>query len=560
MTTTQQTLEQLSSAERLDAVEKILQGCSHLYSKGKLQREKLDAVMPVFMKLAEHDPYFLAHFLSYVITSTDNKDLKLVAAFVNSLSDADGTPFFAGSKYNKPNLRVVSQAALMDRAFDAKMIERFIEIAKIKQPLGTKHGHGKHLTSGMQTAIRKYIRYREANPRALEGIRKAAMTRRFRHLYQLMTMGPSFEAASILNWKQKGKEIRLADGSTETVRYWSQAERRYVPGPESINKKDFFNFKGLKDIEIAEKIRREKLSAIGALGALPEKISPVIAVAVLEQATGDQAVILREVFDSQGLLKHPEVMELFKQKIATAKTALDRVERINTAVDVEVTNVMKAAKAESRKREMGTAFGRVFVHIDVSSSMTSALALAKDYGSTIAECIPNPQENFYWGLFNAAPRILEAPKSFEKDAFHSALYGHHASGSTDLFACWDASRKLKCDLDIFITDSGHSGAYAQITDKILKAGTNVPKVIGIVQISGKGGYGTNAVADERNYENFKRAIEAGGLVVARINEDALRQSALVVQTLKQALFGKEALVEQILATTLLKLPAWYGSV
>jgi len=52
-----------------------------------------------------------------------------------------------------------------------------------------------------------------------------------------------------------------------------------------------------KEKEDAEKIRKEKLPPTGVIGALPDKISPVIAVSILEQASGNQAVILRELFD-----------------------------------------------------------------------------------------------------------------------------------------------------------------------------------------------------------------------------------------------------------------------
>lgn len=524
-TTQQETLGQLSSEERLNAVEQILAGCKHLYSKGKLQEDKLTAVLPVFMKLADEDPYFLAHFVSYVMKNSDDKDLKLVSVFVNSLSDADGTPFFVGSKYNKPNLRMISQAAIQDRAFDSKMIERILELANKKQALGKRYGIGTHLTSALRKAVEKYIRYREKNLKSLEGIRKAGMARRFRNLYRMIHIAPSVEAAGILKWPQKDGRV--------------------------IEKKNFFDFKGMSDIQIATKIRNERIPALGALGALPDRISPVIAVAILEQCTGDQAVILRETFDSQGLLKDKEVMSLYTMKISQARTALDRVERINTSIDEEVTKVLKEAKSESRKKEMGTGFGKVFMHIDVSGSMMAAVNTAKDFGATIAECIQNPEENFFWGLFNNDPRILAKPKSFEKDAFYASLYGVTANGGTDMMACYDAARKLGCDVDIFITDCGHNGQ--PIASKIASYGANKPKVIGIVQISSN-------TTDERNFEAVKRTIENAGIPVARISTDALKQSALVVQTLKQALVGKQALIDTILATPLLKLPEWYSAV
>ena len=84
----------LSDQDRLNAYQTIVNGCQHLWSKGKLVPEKLNPVLDTFMVLAEKDPYFLAHFTSYAVKKLDSKDLKVVSIFVNSLSDADGTAFY----------------------------------------------------------------------------------------------------------------------------------------------------------------------------------------------------------------------------------------------------------------------------------------------------------------------------------------------------------------------------------------------------------------------------------------------------------------------------------
>ena len=128
-------LAYLNDTERLKAAQAIIDGCSHLWSKGKLQQNRLTPVLENLMHLAENDPYFLAHFTSYAVTKLDSKDLKVAAVFANSLNDADGTPFSPGSDYTKPNLRLVSQAAIQHRSFDPKLVERLVEIANLKQLL-----------------------------------------------------------------------------------------------------------------------------------------------------------------------------------------------------------------------------------------------------------------------------------------------------------------------------------------------------------------------------------------------------------------------------------------
>lgn len=547
---TEHALGYLNDQQRLDAVNAILQGCTHLWSKNRLQdgstyvtvsdkgvrqehrsEDKLTPMLKVFMELADNDPIFLAHFTSYAIRKLDSADLKVLAVFANSLSSADGTPFSPGSKYKKPNLRMVSQAALQDSFFDAKRAMRLYQITALKRELGAHHKFGTHLTNGLTTAFRKYLRYRENNPKALEGIRKVGLKDTYKHLYRLLRMGPTDEAAAILNWNQKGKKIQRID---------------------------MFGFKDLSDIEVAEKIRKDKLPVLGVLGALMQrgpkaKISPVIAVAIMEQVTGNQAVILRELFDEQGLLKNPEVMALYESKVKTAKTALDRVERINTEIGEEVTKVLKAAKSAKRKETVGVV-PKLFLHIDISPSMQQAIELAKDYGATFAEAIPNPEENFFWGAFNHTGMSLPRPESFEKDAFHSVLFGLRCSGSTNVMACYGMAREVGAVVDVLITDEGHMAPGQHIMDEIdryEKAGKGKPKSVIVVHVDTPG---SPAAGTLRPF------FESRGIEFVLLKPEALKESALVAQTIRASIQGQQAILDEILATPLLTLPKWWAAV
>lgn len=533
MSTNQEpTLSYLSNEDRLKAFNAITSGCEHIYSKGKLQKDRLSGVLSIFIQLAEHDPYFLAHFASYAVKNLDSKDLKVIAAFANSLSDADGTPFITGKDsqgkpiysptYKKPNLRLVSQAAVQE--FDPKLVNRIIEIANLKQSIGSRR-EATHFANSLKTAIRKWVRFREQNPKALEGMKKSGFAPTFKNIYRMMHMKPSQEAAEILGWRQ---------GSTKKGNV------------EKIEKRNLIDFKGLTDIQIAQKIRDEKIPVLGAMGALPDKISPVVAAAILEQASGNQAVILRNLFDSQGLLKDKEVMKVFKEKIQTAKTALDRVEKLNTEVDEEVQKVLKTAKAEKRKTDVGDV-GRVYVHIDISGSMSGAIEFAKNNGAIIAECINNPAENFFWGAFNTNGYSLSKPQSFEKDAFMASLYGLNAGGGTNCLACYSDARKNNCDIDIYITDQEHMGEpIDQLILKYDALGFSRPKAVVIVDFS-----------NGRSNGSFKDRLERVGIPVSIIKPQALTESALVTQAIKTALKGATAVIDDIMNTPLLKLPEWW---
>ncbi len=326
---------------------------------------------------------------------------------------------------------------------------------------------------------------------------------------------------------------------------WRQGSLSNPKNPlnKEITKQQFFDFKGLTDQQIAEKIRAEKIPVTSIV--LPGKISPIIAAAMLEQATPNQAVIMRATFDKEGLLKDKETQKFFEEKIKTA-SALDRVERINTSIDKDVEAILKKAKSEKRKDDVGD-LGTVFIHIDVSSSMSQAIKEACDIGPSLAEAIKNPEKNFGWGLFNDRKRILENPKTFEKDAFKAVLYGVHSGGGTDCLACYDYAMEKGFKTHVFITDGGHNGP--PLTTAISKVATKYgkPSTVVVVKV---GSYD----------QTLKRAFESQGVPVTELEPKSLKESALVSQVIKSSLKGKAVILEEIMGTEFLKLPKWWSSI
>jgi len=515
-------LSYLNDEDRLQVYNGIVGGCHHLWSKNKLDEEKLKPVLANFAKLAEQDPYFLAHFTSWVFKNSDSKDLKVVATFVNSLSDADGTPFSKGSSYKKPNLRRISQAALQH--LDPKLALRVVQLANKKMEVGSK-AKATHYSKTLKTGVKKYLKYRETS---MDSIKKHGFTKTVQNLYRFNHQAPSKEVVVALGWEQKPG----------------------YPGAGVELKKSMFDFKGLNDMEVAQKIQKERIPPLTALGALGNmKATPVIAAAVLEQCSGDQAVVLTELFERQGLLKDREIKQIYKAKISTAKTALDRVERLNTIQDDEVKKMMKTAKAESRKEKVGD-LGKVFLHIDTSYSMTQAIDAAKESGSIIAECVQNPRENFHWGLFSSTGTVLPTPETFEKDAFVQALYGRRPNGGTDCLALYEIARRKGCTTDVYLTDQGHSMQVGNITQRIeqfRRQGLPDPELVVIVNLG-------------RYCHMLKNEFEAVGIKVTEILPTALTESALVAEAIKYGLKGATVVLDEIMDTPLMKLPNWWESI
>lgn len=518
-------LSYLDDTSRLNAYNLITQGCMHIWSKNKIQEDKLDQVLTNFAELAEKDPLFLAHFTSYIHRKLDSKDLKVISTFASSLSDADGTPFSPGSTYTKPNWRILSQSAFQN--LDPKLALRVLELANRKQSFGSKPV-ATHYTKTLRTAAKKYLKYREQNPKALDGIVKAGLSKTVKEMYVFARTPPSPEASQALKWKQKPN---------------------YPGYTEEFKKRDTFDFSNLTDLQIAEKIQKEKLKPTAVLGAIP-KLSPVIAAAILEQSSGDQAVILTEMFENQGLLKNKEVKKIYEDKLKTAVNSLDRVERIKAKLTQETEDILKQAKADSRKEKVGN-IGKIFLHIDISGSMQQAIEIATDKGAIIAECVQNPKENFHWGLFNDRGVLLKKPETFVKDAFKAVLYGVHAGGGTNCLALYEHARQLGCDTDVFITDEGHT--YGDIAPFIARIRVKYPdpKQVVIIRCGHVGTFDSNALS---------RQFEKVGIPISILTPSQLTESALVAQAIKTAIKGTSAILEEIMSEPLLELPKWWYAV
>lgn len=517
-------LQHLPDAERLAVFHQISAGCKHLWSKNKLQEERFRPLAELFSRLAFEDPRFLAHLTSYVATKTDDKDLKVLTALASTLSDADGTPIEPGSNFLKPNWREVGQAAFL--RLDPKLALRVLRLSGMKFKWGDKP-EASHQSLRLKRAARAYLKYREANTQLLEGAVKAGFTNTIVSMYRSVHMAPSAKAASILRWKQKPG----------------------YPGFAADIGASIYSFDGMSDVEIANHIISARLSPLTALGSLRSKVTPPIASALLEVSSPNQAVILTELFEKEGLFAHKEITTAYQAKVSTA-SALDRVDNKKPNSSA-VHDILTTAKAEKRKDDVKAAgfCGKVFLHIDISSSMHGAIEFVKRYGSVIAECIPDPVHNFRWGVFNNYGAVLQQPTKFTADEFRAILYGIRPQGMTNCMALWQTSREWGADIDIFITDQGHNqGPVAHYVNSTRQAGMRDPSKVVIYHV------------DSNEPRTLSDGFKAVGIDVSEVKASGLVESALVTQSFLAAIKGATALVDEIMATPLLVLPKWYSAI
>jgi hypothetical protein len=519
-------LNEYSDQKRLEIYKMLSSACTHLYSKGKLQEDKFLKVAEIFANVTVNDPVFMAHLTAYA-AKKDSKDLKVLSVFFNSLNDANGTPFFKGAKQCKPNYREVSYAVLQQ--LDPHLALRVLGLAHKKFGVDGILNESRHFPTGLKTAFKKYIGFREQNPESLRGMKKSGLANKMQQMYRLTRTHPTQEAASILRWKQK------------------------FGGPDTLENLPDFN--SMTSDKIAEKLEELRLSPTVALSVIPtDKITAKVAKALLEGCTGNQSIILYNWFARNGFLDVKSIKSLFKDKIASAETAVDRIDTLTKDADEEDKKEMAKVRSNVRKRAAKTAdLGKIFLHIDSSSSMQRSIQYAMDNASTVAECVDEPSKNFGWGLFSNRGKTLPLPAKFTKEDFYKILYGVRACGYTDCIALYGEARRQGAEVDVYITDQGHN--VGTITKRIAdfheeNPDLSKPKAAVIIDFSGN--------RDAQYTKPLEDGLKRSGIPVSIMPPEALKESALIPQAVATAIKGEMAVLDEILDTPLPTLPKWWG--
>ena len=529
-TITADALQEYTDDKRLQIYKMVLDACSHLYSKGKLQEDKFENLTPIFADLTRNDPLFMAHLTAWAAKG-NSKDMQVLTTFFNALSDADGTPLFEGASRNKPNLRKVSSALLQN--MPPKMALRVLELCHRRFSVRDVLNNARHFPKQFQKAFKKYIKYREQNPEMLHGIKNTGLAPRMRRIYTLSHVSPSDDAVTILNWKQK--DGRAPDGSSK------------LP-----------DFQNMSSSEIARALDGLKMSPMVALSTIPsDKITASVATALLNNCSGNQSVILYRWFAKNGFLDVDSIAKLFKQKAAKATTAVDRIDTLTRDASEEDKKMMAQIRSTRRKKSAGLSkLGKIFVHIDASGSMHEAIEFAKERACIIAECVDSPEENFGWGYFNGSGHRLSTPEAFTKEDFFQALYGVRDGGYTDCMALYADAREFGADVDLYISDQGHNVGTINVKIRNFhEQHPELPRPRAAVIVD----FGDDRRCSATERWKLRDGLQRAEIPVAILRPEALTESAMVDQAVQAAIKGEMAVIDEIMATELPSLPGWYGS-
>jgi hypothetical protein len=183
--------------------------------------------------------------------------------------------------------------------------------------------------------------------------------------------------------------------------------------------------------------------------------------------------------------------------------------------------------------------------------MAAAIEFAKNKACIFAECVDSPAKNFNWGLFGTNGKLLNVPKEFTKEDFHMALYGVTANmGQTDCIALYGKAREFGADIDVYVTDQGHNiGTIHKRIEEYHNANPTIAKPRAAVIVH----FGSPCT-------KLQDSLTQVGIPVAVLNPNALSESALVAQSIRAALVGELAIIEEIINTPLPILPRWWDSI
>jgi hypothetical protein len=392
--------------------------------------------------------------------------------------------------------------------------------------------------------VEKWLRYREENPKMLEGLVKAGFRSTVMDLARRVGYKPSgpkfFE---ILRWKQA-----QADDGRRGIAIGAE-----VAAAET--------WQGLDEAAICQKIVRERPDFKRIVGMLPKAVGltrAIVAAAIEAGSMSDKDLIIHTpTLEDLGLLQVQELRERWERAVKAAEdmraaNIASRVkgketkEKLVEAAD----NAVKKALVETTKNL------RVYFMVDVSGSMAGAIEAAKAHIARFLQGFA--MERVHVAIFNTAGREIRIPHA-SAAGVENAFRGIVAGGGTDYGAGVRAlsDHKPGADEDVLFVFVGDEEAGS--FEAAVRASGLAPLAFGLVRTV-RGGTGGTAVrdtaarlgipcflVDERTFADpyaIPRTIRA--LVAATPVGTAPGGAAAV----------RVSLAETILKTEILKKPAW----
>lgn len=284
-----------------------------------------------------------------------------------------------------------------------------------------------------RTAVVRYLREREENPRHFDG---AALRARksMKHLYAGLHIKPSSRADAILF-----KDAPPADSLAYAVKRLAQAETAAQ----------------------AELIVEHKIPYTVAVGAV-RKLTPAVLAALINSMSPQETINNLKSLKARGALAHAEVKALVDEKLAEAATG-ERVSAFKAVRAAEAAGVdagttarlEHAASAQLRKR--GRITKTTALLVDKSGSMTQAIEVGKRIAALVSDVA---EAKLYVYAFDTIGYPVVSAGRGELSDWERAFQHLKAQGGTSIGAPLETMRLRRQAVEqiILVTDEGENTA------------------------------------------------------------------------------------------------------
>ena len=508
------------------------------------------------------DNEFVARWASWSATK-DHRDMHVILAAFLLVQDRKGDPVRGPDgktvEFLDDDYRDVAEAMCLLREggvdLSPKSLLRVGEVLKldgvaaINRDLGFGRSARNPAMGRYPKVVQKWLRYREANPKMLDGLVKAGMQNLVKSLARLVNYKPEteyfFEA---LRWKQK----QSASG-----------HRTVAIGKET---KAAESWEGMTEGDICQRIVQTKPNYKRIVGLLPKEVGLTRAIVMAAVEAGSLSdtdlILLTPTWEDLGLLKVAE----FKARWDAARDRAENQRAANIARNVKSQAVKEeleeaADKAAAKAIEKVTCNLRTYFIVDKSASMDRVLDRMK---AILTKFLGGfPLDRTHVSVFNSVGKEIEI-KAPTAAGVAQAFRGHAAGGYTRYSQGVKvlAKRKPLPDEDalmIFAGDEQDNDVRGLVME-IQASGIN-PVALAILPAA-PGGNG--------HWRIVRDAATMLGVPCLQIDDSLFDDPYSVTRTLVnliastpvgQAQVGqpvpkRKSLVEEILETDLLAPPVW----
>lgn len=383
------------------------------------------------LEIYELNPTLLAHFGCYALQETEWRDLKLACAALLLVQDRKGEAVHEDTgevAFHDDDYRAVGEAIVLfyergsKRMLNPKGVLRIAQLLETREiaELNRRAGFGSPASTKAplgrwKSVAKQWLRVRERNLPLLEGLVKAGFKETIKKIARKAGYKPESERFfAILGWKQK-----------------QSARGERTLGLEGLTLEKRERFDGLSEVQICERIVREKLSYKDAVGRLPVGgLTPAILATLLPSLSDRDLRIMTPTLESFGLLGDAQIRARWESALerATDQRALNVAQNV---VDEELRAKLEGAADRAAQRAVETATAQADVHVmflvDVSGSMQSAIDQSKEALARILSGFP--LERLHVACFNTLGTVLR-PKARSRAAVQHMLKDLRAAGGT----------------------------------------------------------------------------------------------------------------------------------